>query len=259
MMKFPSIDPILLQIGPLPIRWYSLAYIAGIVLGVLYIKFLSKKSKTNLGKDFLDDFILYAVIGIIIGGRLGYVLLYGLNKYIHNPLAIFKTWEGGMSFHGGLVGFLIAMILLGKSKKISHWKILDLSACAAPIGIFFGRIANFINGELFGRVSDIHWGMVFPYGGPLPRHPSQIYEALSEGLLLFIIMNVLFFKFHMFKTERRLSAMFAILYSFFRIIVEFFREPDASIGYIFGYLTMGQLVSFAIMLVGISMLKLTRD
>lgn len=258
MIEFPSIDPILLQIGPLPIRWYSLAYIAGIVLGVIYIKFLSKKSKLNLGKDFIDDFILYAVIGIIVGGRLGYVLLYGLQRFIYDPIAIFRTWEGGMSFHGGLIGFLIAMILLGKSKKISHWKILDLAACAAPIGIFFGRIANFINGELFGRVSDVYWGMIFPYGGPLPRHPSQLYEALTEGLLLFIVMNIFFFKFQMFKVEKRLSAIFAILYSFFRIIVEFFREPDASIGYILGYLTMGQLVSLAIMMVGISMLRSTR-
>lgn len=259
MIEFPSIDPILLQIGPLPIRWYSLAYIAGIVLGVMYIKFLSKKSKLNLGKDFIDDFILYSIIGIIVGGRLGYVLLYGLQRFIHDPLAIFKTWEGGMSFHGGLIGFLIAMILLGRSKKISHWKILDLAACSAPIGIFFGRIANFINGELFGRVSDIHWGIIFPYGGALPRHPSQLYEALTEGLLLFIIMNIFFFKFQMFKVEKRLSAMFAILYSFFRIVVEFFREPDASIGYILGYLTMGQLVSFAILGIGMSMLRSERN
>lgn len=258
-MKFPNIDPVLIQIGPLPIRWYSLAYIAGLLIGVFYMRFLGKKSKLKLEKDFIDDFILYSIIGIIVGGRLGYVLLYGFTKYARDPIAIFKTWEGGMSFHGGLIGFLVAMILLGRSRKISHWNILDLAACAAPIGIFFGRVANFINGELFGRVTEVPWGVIFPYGGHLPRHPSQLYEAFTEGLLLFVIMNICFFKFQMFKQERRLSAVFAVTYSFFRILVECFREPDASIGYIFGYLTMGQLVSFAIFAIGISMLRSTSN
>lgn len=253
-IKFPNIDPVLINIGPLHIRWYSIAYMAGILLGMFYINFLAKKSKVNLAKNFIDDFLLFAVFGIIIGGRLGHVFLYDPMKYLMAPIEIFYTWEGGMSFHGGFVGFVIATILFAKSRKLDAWKIFDLAACAAPIGIFFGRLANFVNAELVGRVTDKPWGVIFP-NSILTRHPSQLYEALSEGLLLFAILNILFFKYNLFKKDRMLSGIFCILYSVFRLISECFREPDQSIGFIFKYFTMGQLISCVIIILGIAVIK----
>ena len=165
------------------------------------MRFLAKKIELNLTKNFIDDFILYSVLGIIIGGRIGYITIYNPIYYINDPLLIFNTLQGGMSFHGGLIGFFISIILLAKKLSISPWKILDLSACAAPIGIFFGRIANFINGELVGRTTDVPWSVIFPMHDSFPRHPSQLYEAMSEGLILFLIINILFFQFKFFKKE----------------------------------------------------------
>lgn len=254
-INFPNIDPVLMYIGPLPLRWYSIAYMVGILLGIFYINFLAKKSKFNPGKNFTDDFVLFAVLGVIIGGRLGHVFLYDPMKYLINPIEILYTWKGGMSFHGGFIGFVIATILFARSYKLNPWKILDLAACAAPIGIFFGRLANFVNAELVGRVTDKPWGMIFPNAGMLARHPSQIYEALSEGLLLFLIINILFFKYHLFKKDRVLSGVFCILYSIFRLISECFREPDHTIGFIFKYFTMGQLISCIIIIFGIIVIK----
>jgi len=254
-INFPNIDPVLIYIGPLPIRWYSIAYMAGILLGIFYINFLAKKSKFTLAKNFIDDFLLFAVFGIIIGGRLGHVFLYDPTKYLMNPIEILYTWEGGMSFHGGFVGFVIATALFARSNKLNPWKILDLAACAAPIGIFFGRLANFVNAELVGRVTNKPWGVVFPNSGILARHPSQIYEALSEGLLLFLILNILFFKYHLFKKDRMLSGAFCILYSVFRLASECFREPDQSIGFIFEYFTMGQVISCITIIFGIIVIK----
>jgi phosphatidylglycerol:prolipoprotein diacylglycerol transferase len=251
-----NLNPILLNIGPFPIRWYSLAYIAGIVLGLFYMKFLAKKSGLKLPSKFFDNLFCAVVIGIIIGGRLGHVLFYHPLEYLHDPIEIFKTWNGGMSFHGGAIGAILGIIWAGKHHKINFWKILDLAACASPIGIFFGRIANFINGELFGKVTSLPWGVVFENtgGGPMKRHPSQIYEALGEGALLFIVMNLFFFKFY--KVPRSLSALFCIFYAIFRFGIEFFKEPDLSSGYILGYFTMGQVLSIIMLLIGIIVLPL---
>lgn len=254
-LKFPDIDPVIMHVGPLAIRWYSLAYIAGILIGIYYIKYLAKKSNFKLNEDFADSFLLFTIFGIIIGGRLGYVVIYNPTLYIAEPLKILKTWDGGMSFHGGLIGFIIATILFARKYKLNHWKILDLASCVAPIGIFLGRISNFINGELFGRITDSPLGMIFPMGGPFPRHPSQIYEALTEGLLLLLIMNILFFKYNFFKKERLLSGVFCVMYSICRLSVEFFREPDQSVGYILNYFTMGQIISILLALFGIALIK----
>ncbi len=249
-LKYPQIDPIIFSIGPLDIRWYSLAYVVGILLGAVYIKFLAKQAKMKLPKQFIEDFIVAAVLGIIVGGRLGYILVYGLDYYYHNPMEIFRLQQRGMSFHGGLVGFFIAVIILCRIRKVNYWSILDFSACAAPIGIFLGRIANFINGELFGRITSVDWAMMFPMGGPFLRHPSQLYEAFTEGILLFIIINILFFKYHFYKRPKLLSGTFTILYSLARMFCEAFRDPDIQIGYIFKYFTMGQVLSIFFILVG---------
>lgn len=252
-LNYPNIDPVLLHIaGPLAIRWYSLAYVLGIVLGVIYMKFLSNRARIHLNKKFIEDFITAIIIGILVGGRLGYVLLYDPGYYFHNLLLVFKIWDGGMAFHGGLAGFFISTAAVCRAHKRSLWQILDLAACAAPIGIFFGRIANFINGELFGRITySTPWGMEFPNGGPFLRHPSQIYEALSEGVLLFIVMNIIFFGFKLYRTTGILCGFCLIFYSIFRIISENYREPDTQIGYIFQYFTMGQILSSLLLLFGL--------
>ena len=245
-------NPILLNIGPLPIRWYPLAYIVGIVFGLFYIKFLAKKTKLNFHPQFLDNLFCIGIIGIIIGGRLGHVLFYNPIEYFKNPIEIFKTWHGGMSFHGGLIGATAAIIIVSKYYKIDYWKVLDLAACSSPIGIFFGRIANFINGELFGKPTDIAWSVIFSNtgGGIAARHPTQIYEALTEGLLLFVLLNFFLFKYDLYKKTRMLSAMFCIFYSLFRFGIEFLKEPELSIGYILGYFTMGQALSFVMLIFG---------
>jgi phosphatidylglycerol---prolipoprotein diacylglyceryl transferase len=248
-----NFDPILLTIGPLPIRWYSLAYIAGIVLGLVYIKFLAKKAKLDFPPQFLDNLFCVCIIGIIVGGRLGHVLFYNPLEYFQNPIEILKTWHGGLSFHGGLIGSIFAIILVSKHYKVDYWKLLDLAACAGPIGIFFGRMANFINGELFGKSTNISWGVIFSNtgGGSIARHPTQIYEALTEGLLLFMLLNFFLFEYKLYKKPRMLSALFCIFYSLFRFGIEFLKEPDLSFGYIFEYFTMGQVLSALLLLVGL--------
>lgn len=248
-----NLDPVFFHLGPLPIRWYPLAYIAGILAGFFYIKFISRKLKLNFSSQALDDLFCFSIIGIIISGRLGYILIYDPGHYLAYPLEILKSWRGGMAFHGGLIGFIVAAFLVAKKHKVNPWLVLDLSACIAPLGIFFGRIANFINGELFGRPTIMPWGVIFQNtgGGSVPRHPSQIYEALTEGLVLFIIMNsILFFT----KARLRpglLSGIFCIFYAIFRFIIENFRMPDQQIGYIFSYFTMGQLLSLVMLACGI--------
>ncbi|MFN3827858.1 MAG: prolipoprotein diacylglyceryl transferase [Micavibrio sp.] len=241
---FPDIDPVAFSIGPLDIRWYALAYMAGFLLGWKLIVYLSglDGEKRPLSILDVDDFLPWAIIGVILGGRVGYILFYQFSAYIHDPLAMLRVWEGGMSFHGGAAGMILAMIFYAIRRKIHVLRLTDLVCCAVPVGLFFGRLANFINGELFGRVTSSPIGMVFPYGGPMPRHPSQIYEAFSEGLLLFIVMMILA---HREKIRNRpgiLSAVFLTGYALSRITVEFFREPDQQIGYIAQYFTMGQIL-----------------
>ena len=259
MLQFPNIDPILIKIGSFSIRWYSLAYMAGILFGWwIIVRENLRKPLNNLTKTALDDMIVWAVAGIVLGGRLGYVLFYKPQHYLHNPIEILRVWEGGMSFHGGLIGTIIAFYFFCRKYKIHFLALMDLLSCVAPIGLFFGRIANFINGELFGRVTDAKIGMIFPTGGDLPRHPSQLYEAGLEGLLLFIVMMWL-----LKKTDARnkvgcLSGVFLIGYSLARIICEYFRDPDPFIGFLFWGTTMGQLLSLPMLLVGIYLIAINR-
>jgi phosphatidylglycerol:prolipoprotein diacylglycerol transferase len=251
MLSFPNIDPVVLQIGPLAIRWYSLAYLAGILLGWWYIKSEHKKRPlANLTKKAFDDMVVWAVLGIIIGGRLGYVLFYNAAFYAEHPTQMFHVWEGGMSFHGGMAGVILAFLLFCRKYKIVFLSLMDLIACATPIGLFFGRLANFVNGELYGRVTDAAWGMVFPHGGELPRHPSQLYEAALEGALLFALLTWLLKRTSLRDKPGALSGVFLIGYGLSRILVECFREPDAQLGFLFASATMGQLLSLPMLIIG---------
>ena len=247
-MFINNFDPVAIEIFSLEIRWYSLSYIAGILIGWLLAKNLFINDK-NI-KDQIDEYITYLIIGLILGGRIGYVLFYNLNYYLENILDIFKVWQGGMSFHGGLVGIIIVSYLFAKKNKNNVFKYLDIIALVAPVGIFFGRIANFINSELYGHETSVPWAVQFIQVDNLYRHPSQLYEAILEGLLLFIILLYFWNKNYLKKTGK-LSALFLIFYSFFRFIVEFFRVPDEQLGYLFFDLTMGQLISFIFLLIGI--------
>ena len=247
-----NFDPILFDFGFIAIRWYSLAYIFGIILGWWYgKKIILKKNeelnqKVNLG-DF-DDLITYIIIAIILGGRLGYVVFYNFEYFILNPIEILKVWEGGMSFHGALIGIILATIIFSIKRKIKTLFFLDIIACVSPIGIFFGRIANFINSELVGKVTNVYWGVIFPKIDNLIRHPSQLYEAVLEGILLFLVMNFLYSK----KNYKigNCSSFFLIFYGIFRISAEFFREPDIQIGYLIGSISMGMLLSVLMIFAG---------
>jgi len=250
-----NFDPVLIDLGFIQIRWYSIAYIAGIILGWKYAIFIIKKTiKTHnitliKATDF-DDLIIYLIFGIILGGRLGYIIFYNYSYYTQNIYEIFKLWQGGMSFHGGLVGVIIATLIFCRKRKIKFFSSTDIICCVAPIGIFFGRMANFINGELFGKASTLPWAIIFPYGDNIARHPSQIYEAILEGIMLFVIINYLAFKKNLILKAGYVSGNFLILYSIFRILAETFREPDQHIGYYFNYISMGSLLSIIILVLG---------
>jgi phosphatidylglycerol---prolipoprotein diacylglyceryl transferase len=251
-IPFPDISPVALSIGPLDIRWYALAYLAGFLLGWRYILSLAGKApELRPNRLDIDDFVAWGILGVILGGRIGYVLFYQPQLYLQNPLELFMLWHGGMSFHGGASGMIVAMILYSYVKKIYVLRLTDWVCCAVPIGLFFGRIANFINGELFGRPTDVPWGMVFPHGGELARHPSQLYEAFLEGVVLF---TVLFLLARMESIRARpgiISGVFLIGYALSRMFVEFFREPDVQIGYLFGFATMGQILSLPMIIGGL--------
>ena len=255
-MFINNFDPVAVEIFSLEIRWYSLSYIAGILIGWLLAKNLFINNK-NL-KDQFDDYLTYLIIGIILGGRIGYILFYNLNYYLENILDIFKIWQGGMSFHGGLIGIIIASYLFAKKYKNDVFKYLDIIALVAPIGIFFGRIANFINSELYGHEASVPWAVQFVQVDNLYRHPSQLYEATLEGLLLFIILFYFWNKNYLEKTSK-LSALFLIFYSFFRFIVEFFRVPDEQLGYLIFNLTIGQIISLVFFIFGVVLIFLKND
>lgn len=249
MIQFPQIDPIIVSFGHLAISWYSLSYVCGILLGWFYASKLTKEFSIPISKELREKFISYAIIGIIVGGRLGYVFLYDPIRFMNNPVDILKTYEGGMSFHGGILGIATATLLFCYIYKIAFFTLGDLLAMVAPIGIFLGRIANFINAELYGRVTDVKWGIIFPHSDGLARHPSQIYEALLEGLLPLIIM---FLNRHKILRQKRMaSGIFLILYSTARIFVECFREPDIQLGFILPSITMGQLLCLPMLILGI--------
>jgi phosphatidylglycerol:prolipoprotein diacylglycerol transferase len=254
-INFPNIDPVIINIyGPIAIRWYGIAYLLGILIGLYNLYQLALVTKLNLSAKMKEALFSWLILGIVIGGRLGYVLFYGFSKYLIKPMEIFKIWEGGMSFHGGLIGVTIASYLFCKKYQIPYLKFSDLLACSAPIGIFFGRIANFINGELYGRVTKSAIGVIFPGAGELPRHASQIYEAILEGLLLFIILNIRARKSNDLNIHGKLTGLFLIFYGIFRMVAECFREPDLHVGLIYGGITMGQILSLPMCLTGILIL-----
>ena len=257
-MTFPDINPIIFSIGPLALSWYSLSYVLGILLAWFYTKKTIEKFKTQITKKNLEDFVTYAIIGIVVGGRIGYVLLYNPYKYFSNPIEILKTYEGGMSFHGGVLGVIIATYLFCRKYRIDFLNLTDIITPAAPIGLFLGRIANFINGELYGRITDSSFGIIFPNSDLNSRHPSQLYEAFFEGLMLFCILAYGVFKRKTFKNKGLNSGLFLIFYSLFRIIIETFREPDVQIGFILDNLTMGQILSTPFLLLGVYLIIKSR-
>jgi phosphatidylglycerol---prolipoprotein diacylglyceryl transferase len=249
-IPFPVIDPVALQIGPVAIRWYALAYIAGIVSGWRYALTLCRQMPELVTPKQMDDFIVWLTLGIVLGGRVGYVVFYNPMYFIAHPLDIPAVWRGGMSFHGGLMGVLLAIGLFARYHGMKYFALSDIVAVCVPFGLFFGRMANFINGELFGRVTDVSWAMVFPHGGPLPRHPSQLYEAFLEGIVLFAVLWLMI----RLGARRRvglISGMFLVGYGVARFAVEFAREPDEQLGYLTLGLTMGQLLCIPMILLGI--------
>ena len=254
-MFINNFDPVAFGIFSLEIRWYSLAYIFGIILGWIYCK--KKLITDKYISTLFDDFITYLIIGIIIGGRLGYVLFYNSKYYLENPIEILMVWNGGMSFHGGLIGIIVASKLFSSQHKIDPFIFLDLVALSAPIGIFFGRVANFINSELYGRATDLPWSVKFILIDDIKRHPSQLYEAFFEGIILFIILMYVFNKNYL-KNSGQISGLFLILYSFFRFFTEFFRSPDPQIGYLILSLTLGQLISVLFVMIGSLLFYLKR-
>ncbi|KJV63456.1 MULTISPECIES: prolipoprotein diacylglyceryl transferase [Ehrlichia] len=252
------IDPVAFRLGLLEIKWYSLSYMFGIVFAYWYIRKIDKYKVFD--KESYDSIMSWWVISMIFGGRIGYILFYNLDFYMQFPIEMFKLWNGGMSFHGGLVGIISGMYIFCKRNKINVLSALDLGTCAVPVGIFFGRIANFINGELYGKVTDIKFGMIFPRSGDsLYRHPSQLYEAFFEGILLFAVMNSLFFFTNIRSSNGMLSALYCVWYGVVRFFIEFLREPDIQVGYIFfNQLTMGQLLSLFMIIMGFCFVALAK-
>ena len=255
MLDFPNINPIAIDLGIIKIRWYAISYICGILLSWFLILKIIKIKNVKVSDKSVSDLISNCMIGIIVGGRFGYVIFYNPEYYLNNLLEVFKIWNGGMSFHGGFIGVVIAVIYTCKSYKIPMMTFSDLISIVSPIGIFFGRIANFINGELYGKVTNHKFGMIFPKGGDLPRHPSQIYEAFFEGLLLFIILWLLMKLTNFFDKKGLITASFIFLYGIFRFFIEFFREPDLHIGYLYLNLTMGQYLTLPMIIIGLYLIN----
>ena len=254
MFDFPDINPVIFSFGPLAISWYSLAYVAGIMLGWLYANRLILLYPVNINKKHIEGFVSWAIIAIIIGGRLGYVLFYDLEKYLSDPIEILKTYKGGMSFHGAIIGIILAAYLYCRKYQLNFLSLTDILATVAPIGLFLGRLANFINAELYGRETNVPWAVIFPYGGNVPRHPSQLYEACLEGLILFFIMMYFAYRHKSLQNPGKLSGIFLICYAIFRAFIELFREPDAKIGFILHYFTLGQILCMPMGLIGIYLL-----
>ncbi len=269
MIPYPHMNPEIVRIGPVALRWYGLMYAGGFAASYVLVRHQIQRENQGAkaegrGKGepgikipdaFLDSLYTYLILGLIIGARLGYILFYDLKNYASNPLEIFAVWHGGMSFHGGAVGSLLAGYLCCRRHHVSFWQTSDLVTVTAPIGLGLGRLGNFINGELYGRVTDVPWAMIFPGGGPLPRHPSQLYEFLLEGVLLFTILWIAKNKRHVTGS---MTALCLVLYGLFRFIVEFFRQPDAQLGFIAGPFTMGQLLSVLTLLAGIVLYAIRR-
>ncbi|MFK8040386.1 MAG: prolipoprotein diacylglyceryl transferase [Rickettsiaceae bacterium] len=254
-MKFPNIDPVALSLGPVEIRWYGVAYVTGIILAYIYAIHIVKKKNLTITKTHLENFLSWTIIAIIVGGRLGFTLIYDPLKYLMHPIKILQIYKGGMSFHGGMIGLAFATYIYSKKYKLPFLTFIDIIAVVSPIGLFLGRIVNFINAELYGRITDVSWGVIFP-GEILPRHPSQLYEALAEGFVLLIIMSVASLRYNTLRFPGRTSGIFLVCYSLFRIMIENFREPDEKIGFILSYLTMGQILSSFMFILGLYLLTI---
>jgi phosphatidylglycerol---prolipoprotein diacylglyceryl transferase len=255
MIAYPEIDPILVEIGPLAVRWYGVMYSLAFIFGWPLLKIRAKRLKSNLTEEALGDLLVWVLLGVVLGGRLGYALFYQPDFYLANPLAILRVWEGGMAFHGGLLGVVVSCCVFARRNKISCSLLVDLLVPIVPLGLLLGRIGNFINGELWGRVTDVPWGMVFPDAGYLPRHPSQLYEAALEGILLFAVLWWLGRK---VRLPGFLFGVFILGYGMCRFIVEFFREPDLHMGFLSLGMTMGQWLSLPMVIVGIGFLLYSR-
>jgi phosphatidylglycerol:prolipoprotein diacylglycerol transferase len=265
VLTFPNIDPVLIQIGPFAVRWYALAYIAGLVFASWYMKRLVSNPalwqgvKPTMSAAQVDEFFVWSVLGVVLGGRIGYVLFYKPLYFLGHPVEIFKMWDGGMSFHGGFLGVVIACLIFGRRVGAGLDRMLDLGAASVPVGLGLGRLANFINGELWGRPSDMPWSFIFP-ADPLqvPRHPSQLYEALLEGLCLFLVVRLATHRYKALRYAGRCSGLFALGYGLSRIFSEVFREPDSFLGYYAGYFTMGMILSLPLCAVGVWLLLRSR-
>lgn len=254
MLRFPNIDPVALSVGPLDIHWYGLSYLVGIALGWLYLLKIRNRSAIQWSSEEVGDVVFYAAVGAVLGGRLGYTLFYNFPQTLADPLSILRVWQGGMSFHGGLIGFIVAIGLFAKKRGLRFIEVTDYVVCAVPIGLFFGRIANFVNQELWGAPSNLPWAVLFthPAAGGLARHPSQLYEALLEGVVLFTILAVISRK---SPPVGLLSGVFLAAYGFFRFLIEFVREPDQHIGYLVDdWVTMGQILSLPMVLAGVCLM-----
>jgi phosphatidylglycerol:prolipoprotein diacylglycerol transferase len=257
-IPFPQLDPIIVQLGPFAIRWYALAYIVGLLLGWRLVRRLVMRPGWTMTGEAVDDLLFYTTLGVILGGRIGYVIFYNLAHYVSHPLDILAVWHGGMSFHGGLIGVVIGAWWFSRKQRIPVLEVGDALAVATPIGLFLGRLANFVNGELWGRPTDVPWAMVFPTGGPIPRHPSQLYEAALEGVVLFVIMQIFGWRPRRPGCDGLLGGIFLTGYATFRFFVEFFREPDAQLGFIISWLTMGQILCIPMFLAGVFLIVRAR-
>ncbi len=257
VIPFPAIDPVAVSLGPFAIRWYALAYIAALVIGWRYCLYLASRPPHLVGRQDIDDFLVWATLGVVLGGRIGYVLFYNAGYYFAHPLQAFQVWHGGMSFHGGAIGVTIAIILFARRRRTGVFAFSDIIVEAVPIGLFFGRIANFINGELYGRPADVPWAMIFPNGGPVPRYPSQLIEASLEGIVLFVVLLAA----ERLGARRRpgtVTGLFFVGYAVARIIGECFRQPDPQIGYLIFGTTEGQLLSIPVLSAGIAVILWAR-
>jgi len=242
MIPYPDIDPVIVRIGPLALRWYGMMYLLGFAASFALVRYRLNRERRVLPEDRIEDLYFYLILGLVVGARVGYMIFYDLPGLIENPLGLFAVWRGGMSFHGGLIGTTLAGWIFCRRVGVSAMDLADILVITAPIGLGFGRLGNFINGELWGRVTDVPWAMVFPAAGPLPRHPSPLYELLLEGVVLFLLM---WFLRRRFVRRGQMTALFLLLYASFRIFVEFFRQPDPQLGFFLGWITMGQMLSAA--------------
>ena len=250
MIPFPSLDPVAFSVGPLVIRWYALAYVVGLVAGRWGCMALARQNPRGPKPELFDEFLTWAVLGVLLGGRVAYVLFYNFAEYWASPLEALKLWRGGMSFHGGMLGVILAAYLFTRKKGVRFFAFTDLLACVTPIGLGLGRLANFVNGELFGRQTDVPWGVVFPRGGDVPRHPSQLYEAGAEGLVLLVVLMALAMRPRIRARTGFVSGAFLALYGIMRFGIEFFREPDPQLGFLFAGATLGQLLCVPMIVAG---------